>query len=66
MNIYIDIDHRGFRQALEADQAKHGVKGGYELDETVVDEFQQKIDDLIDIRVVDAATSSSAQGAVVV
>ncbi|KAJ7698806.1 hypothetical protein B0H14DRAFT_3528761 [Mycena olivaceomarginata] len=57
---------RGFRQALEADQAKHGVKGGYELDETVVDEFQQKIDDLIDIRVVDAATSSSAQGAVVV
>ncbi|KAJ7721848.1 hypothetical protein B0H14DRAFT_3520497 [Mycena olivaceomarginata] len=57
---------KGFRQALDADQAKHGVKGGYELDETVVDKFQQKIDDLIDIRVVDAATSSSAQGDAVV
>ncbi|KAJ7348481.1 hypothetical protein DFH08DRAFT_959884 [Mycena albidolilacea] len=57
---------RGFHQALEADQAKHGVKDGYKLDETVVDKFQQKIDDLIDIRIVDAATTSSAQGAVVV
>ncbi|KAJ7795670.1 hypothetical protein B0H14DRAFT_2620726 [Mycena olivaceomarginata] len=52
---------KGFRQALEADQAKHGIQDSYELDETVVDEFQQKIDDLIDIRAVDAATSS-AQG----
>ncbi|KAJ7813951.1 hypothetical protein B0H14DRAFT_3477466 [Mycena olivaceomarginata] len=52
---------KGFRQALDA-AAKHGIKGGYELDETVVDDFQQKIDDLIDIHVVDAATSSSAQG----
>ncbi|KAJ7813961.1 hypothetical protein B0H14DRAFT_2604518 [Mycena olivaceomarginata] len=41
---------------------EHGIKGGYELDDTVVDDFQQKIDDLIDIHVVDAATSSSAQG----
>jgi 7-cyano-7-deazaguanine synthase in queuosine biosynthesis len=57
----INIDYRGFRQALEADQAKHGIQDSYELDETVVDEFQQKIDDLIDIRAVDAATSS-AQG----
>ncbi|KAJ7821023.1 hypothetical protein B0H14DRAFT_2371661 [Mycena olivaceomarginata] len=57
---------RGFRQALEADQAKHGVKGSYKLDEMVVDEFQQKINDLIDIHVVNAATVratlSSVQG----
>jgi hypothetical protein len=44
---------------LEADQAKHGVKDDYGLDEMVVNEFQQKINDLIDIRVVDAVTSSS-------
>ncbi|KAJ7330335.1 hypothetical protein DFH08DRAFT_966895 [Mycena albidolilacea] len=51
-----------FRQVLDADQAKHGVKGGYKLDETVVNNFQQKIDDLIDIHVVNPATSSSMQG----
>ncbi|KAJ7364337.1 hypothetical protein DFH08DRAFT_798697 [Mycena albidolilacea] len=45
--------------SLEVDQAKHGVQDSYELDETVVDEFQQKIDDLIDIHAVDAATSST-------
>jgi hypothetical protein len=38
----IDIGHRRFRQALDADQAKHGIKGGYELDDTVVDDSNRR------------------------
>ncbi|KAJ7795628.1 hypothetical protein B0H13DRAFT_2392979 [Mycena leptocephala] len=51
---------KAFRQLLTADQDKHGVKN-YELDETLVDEFQQEVDDLIDVGTMDAATS--VQGA---
>ncbi|KAF8134133.1 hypothetical protein K438DRAFT_1997844 [Mycena galopus ATCC 62051] len=54
---------RGFRFALTSDQDKHGSKDDYTLDETAVDEFQQKVDDLIDIGVVDAASSAQDEDA---
>ncbi|KAF8187249.1 hypothetical protein K438DRAFT_1764880 [Mycena galopus ATCC 62051] len=53
----------GFRFALTSDQDKHGSKDDYTLDETAVDEFQQKVDDLIDIGVVDAASSAQDEDA---
>ncbi|KAJ7452236.1 hypothetical protein FB451DRAFT_1145303 [Mycena latifolia] len=52
---------RAFRFALTDDQNTHGVKN-YELDdEKDVDEFQQSVDDLIEVGDVDAATSAQGQ-----
>ncbi|KAJ7698600.1 hypothetical protein B0H17DRAFT_1196707 [Mycena rosella] len=58
---------RAFRHILTIDQDKHSAKD-YDLDEKTVDNFQQKVDNLIDVGAVDAATSAqadttSAQGA---
>ncbi|KAJ7697138.1 hypothetical protein B0H17DRAFT_1197535 [Mycena rosella] len=50
---------RAFRHILTVDQDKHGAKD-YDLDEKTVDDFQQKVDDLIDVGAVDAATSAQA------
>ncbi|KAJ6626598.1 hypothetical protein B0H10DRAFT_2210897 [Mycena sp. CBHHK59/15] len=50
---------KAFRHILEEDQKLHG-KNDVVLDETAVDEFQQGVDDLIDIGVIDAATSVQA------
>ncbi|KAJ7939287.1 hypothetical protein B0H13DRAFT_2301048 [Mycena leptocephala] len=47
---------KAFRHILEEDKKLHG-KNDVVLDETAVDEFQQGVDDLIDIGVIDAATS---------
>ncbi|KAJ7700873.1 hypothetical protein B0H17DRAFT_925271, partial [Mycena rosella] len=50
---------KAFRQLLKADRETHGVDD-YELDEEAVDDFQQQVDDVIDM---DAATSVvSGQG----
>ncbi|KAJ7816867.1 hypothetical protein B0H14DRAFT_3148482 [Mycena olivaceomarginata] len=50
---------RAFRHVLEQDQAKHGKKNYKDSDiEGKVDPFQQKIDDIIDIEAMDAATSA--------
>ncbi|KAJ7689563.1 hypothetical protein B0H17DRAFT_1202204 [Mycena rosella] len=50
---------KAFRQLLKADRKTHGVDD-YELDEEAVDDFQQQVDDVIDM---DAATSVvSGQG----
>ncbi|KAK7027100.1 hypothetical protein R3P38DRAFT_3191406 [Favolaschia claudopus] len=45
---------RAFRFVLTQDQDKQGSKGDYELDEKGVNEFQQKVDDMIG---VDGATA---------
>lgn len=50
---------RAFRHVLTKDQEKHGVKN-YELDEKTVDEFQLKVDELIDVEAADAASSAQA------
>ncbi|KAJ7349929.1 hypothetical protein DFH08DRAFT_958862 [Mycena albidolilacea] len=50
------IPSRAFRHILDEDQKKHG-KNDTVFDETAVDEFQQGVDDLIDIGVINAATS---------
>ncbi|KAJ7705481.1 hypothetical protein B0H17DRAFT_1193154 [Mycena rosella] len=47
---------KAFKHILTIDQDKHGAKD-YELDEKTVDDFQQKVDDLIDVEAVNAATS---------
>ncbi|KAF7342691.1 hypothetical protein MSAN_02027000 [Mycena sanguinolenta] len=47
---------RAFRLTLTEDQDKHGAKT-YDLDENTVDAFQQQVDELINIGLVDAATS---------
>ncbi|KAJ7772340.1 hypothetical protein B0H16DRAFT_1769097 [Mycena metata] len=53
---------RAFRHALECDQAKHGKKSYKDSDiEENVDEFQQKVDDIMDIGAMDAATSTQDQ-----
>ncbi|KAJ7310905.1 hypothetical protein DFH08DRAFT_974066 [Mycena albidolilacea] len=44
-----------FRHILDEDQKKHG-KNNTVFNETAVDEFQQGVDDLIDIGVINAAT----------
>ncbi|KAJ7508195.1 hypothetical protein B0H11DRAFT_2308408 [Mycena galericulata] len=49
---------KAFRALLTEDQSTHGVKD-YELDEKV-DEFQQQVDELIDVGAIDAATSAQA------
>ncbi|KAJ7661847.1 hypothetical protein B0H17DRAFT_1212096 [Mycena rosella] len=50
---------KAFHQLLKADRETHGVDD-YELDEEAVDDFQQQVDDVIDM---DAATSVvSGQG----
>ena len=51
---------RAFRHTLEKAKAKHGIRNYNELDEKV-DEFQQKVDDLIEVGVIDAATSAHGQ-----
>ncbi|KAJ7501283.1 hypothetical protein B0H11DRAFT_1908160 [Mycena galericulata] len=50
---------KAFRHVLTKDQEKHGVKN-YELDEKTVDEFQLKVDELIDVEAADAASSAQA------
>ncbi|KAJ7862743.1 hypothetical protein B0H14DRAFT_2739705 [Mycena olivaceomarginata] len=53
---------RAFRHVLEQDQAKHGKKNYKDSDiEGKVDPFQQKVDDIIDIEAMDAATSARDQ-----
>ncbi|KAF7359606.1 hypothetical protein MVEN_00684400 [Mycena venus] len=52
---------RAFRHILEKDQNEHGVKNDNDKDlEDTVDAFQKKVDDILDIDVIDASTS--AQG----
>jgi hypothetical protein len=46
---------RAFCKLLDEDQEKHG-KTNNPIDETAVDEFQQGVNDLIDIAVVNKAT----------
>ncbi|KAJ7793509.1 hypothetical protein B0H14DRAFT_2622829 [Mycena olivaceomarginata] len=67
-NIHNDADGdakklvRAFRHVLEQDQAKHGKKNYKDSDiEGKVDPFQQKVDDIIDIKAMDAATSAQDQ-----
>ncbi|KAF8147461.1 hypothetical protein K438DRAFT_1626254, partial [Mycena galopus ATCC 62051] len=48
---------RAFRHVLTQDQDKHGAKN-YVLDENAVDNFQQQVDDVIDVSAIDAATSA--------
>ncbi|KAJ6556091.1 hypothetical protein B0H19DRAFT_1262202 [Mycena capillaripes] len=50
---------KAFRHILEEDQKTHG-KNDVVLDDKAVDEFQQQVDDLIDIGAIDAATSVQA------
>ncbi|KAJ7724640.1 hypothetical protein B0H16DRAFT_1895392 [Mycena metata] len=53
---------RAFRSVLEADQAKHGHKTYKDSDmEDQTDEFQQTVDNIIDIGTMDAATSTQDQ-----
>ncbi|KAF8156387.1 hypothetical protein K438DRAFT_2075626 [Mycena galopus ATCC 62051] len=53
---------RAFHHVLEQDQAKHGKKNYKDSDiEGKVDLFQQKVDDIIDVEAMDAATSAQAQ-----
>ncbi|KAJ7763428.1 hypothetical protein B0H16DRAFT_1718657 [Mycena metata] len=53
---------RAFRSVLEADQAKHGHKTYKDSDmEDQADEFQQTVDNIIDIGAMDAATSTQDQ-----
>ncbi|KAF7335903.1 hypothetical protein MSAN_02327400 [Mycena sanguinolenta] len=47
---------KAFRHILEEDQKTHG-KNDVVIDDQAVDEFQQQVDDLIDISALDAATS---------
>ncbi|KAJ7816167.1 hypothetical protein B0H14DRAFT_2602876 [Mycena olivaceomarginata] len=47
---------KAFRKLLDEDQEKHG-KTEDPIDETAVDEFQQGVDDLIDIAAINTATS---------
>jgi hypothetical protein len=47
---------RAFHKLLDEDQEKHG-KTEDPIDETAVDEFQQGVDDLIDIAAINTATS---------
>ncbi|KAJ7703475.1 hypothetical protein B0H14DRAFT_3647363 [Mycena olivaceomarginata] len=49
---------RAFRHALERDQEKHGEKTYKDTDiQERVDDFQQKVDDIISIGAMDAATA---------
>ncbi|KAJ7246182.1 hypothetical protein C8J57DRAFT_1360831 [Mycena rebaudengoi] len=48
---------KAFRHILTVDQNTHGTTD-YVLDEKAVDEFQQTVDDVIDVGVVDAATTA--------
>jgi hypothetical protein len=48
---------RAFCHILTVDQNTHGTTD-YVLDEKAVDEFQQTVDDVIDVGVVDAATTA--------
>ncbi|KAJ7844518.1 hypothetical protein B0H14DRAFT_2585175 [Mycena olivaceomarginata] len=50
-----------FRKLLDEDQEKHG-KTEDPIDETAVDEFQQGVDDLIDIAAINTATSVQGGG----
>ncbi|KAJ7894693.1 hypothetical protein B0H14DRAFT_3426720 [Mycena olivaceomarginata] len=53
---------RAFRHVLEQDTAKHGKKNYKDSDiEGKVDPFQQKVDDIIDVKAMDAATSAQDQ-----
>ncbi|KAJ7162514.1 hypothetical protein C8R46DRAFT_1283531 [Mycena filopes] len=53
---------RAFRHVLDKDQGTHGKKTYKDTDiEDGVDEFQKTVDDIIDIGVVDAATSAQDQ-----
>ncbi|KAJ7826165.1 hypothetical protein B0H14DRAFT_3874084 [Mycena olivaceomarginata] len=54
---------RAFRQILTDDQNTHGVND-YKITEKVADEFQQQVDDIIDIRTIDAATCAQVIDAV--
>ncbi|KAJ7854787.1 hypothetical protein B0H13DRAFT_2358274 [Mycena leptocephala] len=57
-----DAKKLAFRHVLEQDQAKHGKKNYKDSDiEGKVDPFQQKVDDIIDIEAMDAATSAQDQ-----
>ncbi|KAJ7223646.1 hypothetical protein C8J57DRAFT_1591723 [Mycena rebaudengoi] len=48
---------KAFRHILTVDQNTHGTTD-YMLDEKAVDEFQQTVDNLIDVALVDAATTA--------
>ncbi|KAJ7780795.1 hypothetical protein DFH07DRAFT_950013 [Mycena maculata] len=52
---------RVFHHPLTQDQAKHGVKGDYEIKDTSVDNFQQEVNDLINAGVADLASLVAPQ-----
>ncbi|KAJ7221180.1 hypothetical protein C8J57DRAFT_1731840 [Mycena rebaudengoi] len=54
---------KAFRHVLTHDQNTHGIKD-YDLDEKAVDDFQQTVDDVIDVGVIDAATSAHTDASV--
>jgi hypothetical protein len=59
-----DKSSRGFRHILEQDQSKHGQKTYTDSDiPDRVDDFQQQVDNIIDIDigVMDVATSAQDQ-----
>ncbi|KAJ7850380.1 hypothetical protein B0H14DRAFT_3665075 [Mycena olivaceomarginata] len=56
------LDQQVFRHILDEDQRKHG-KNNTVFDETAVDEFQQGVDDLVDIGVINMAMSVPADDA---
>lgn len=59
LNPYSDQISRAFRHIVEKDQKEHGVKNDKDKDlEDTVDAFQKKVDDLLDIDVVNASTSA--------
>ncbi|KAJ7046396.1 hypothetical protein C8F04DRAFT_1248638 [Mycena alexandri] len=53
--------HRAFRHLLIADQETRGANN-YVLEDRAADEFQQRVDDIIEVGVLDAATSVQGDG----
>ncbi|KAJ7126360.1 hypothetical protein C8R46DRAFT_1061209, partial [Mycena filopes] len=52
---------RAFRHLLTADQNARGTNN-YVLEDRAADEFQQRVDDIIDVRALDVATSAQGDG----
>ncbi|KAJ7288600.1 hypothetical protein C8J57DRAFT_1280818, partial [Mycena rebaudengoi] len=50
---------KAFRHVLTIDQDTHGIKD-YKLDERAVDDFQQTVDDVLDVHAANAATSATS------
>ncbi|KAJ7229287.1 hypothetical protein C8J57DRAFT_1387612, partial [Mycena rebaudengoi] len=49
---------KAFRHVLTIDQDTHSIKD-YELDDRAVDDFQQTVDDVLDVHAANAATSAT-------